>query len=40
MSGRYFIPLYHNPVQWIARWHYVEHPSRHSAYGARLMRGG
>ena len=36
MSGRYFIPLYHNPVQWVARWHYVEHPIRHSAYGARL----
>ena len=36
MSGRYFIPLYHNPVQWVARWHYIEHPTRHSAYGARL----
>lgn len=36
MSGRYFIPLYHNPAQWVARWHYVEHPGRHSAYGARL----
>jgi peptide/nickel transport system substrate-binding protein len=36
MSGHYFIPLYHNPVQWVARWHYVEHPPRHAAYGARL----
>ena len=36
MSGRYFIPLYHNPSQWVARWHYVEHPGRHAAYGARL----
>ena len=36
MSGRYFIPLYHNPGQWVARWHYVEHPETHSVYGARL----
>ena len=36
MSGHYFIPLYHNPGQWVARWHYVEHPETHSLYGARL----
>lgn len=35
MSGQYFIPLYHNPKQWVASWHYVEHSSTHSAYGAR-----
>ena len=36
MTGHYFIPLYHNPNQWVARWHYVEHPEAHSLYGARL----
>lgn len=36
MTGHYFVPLYHNPVQWVAHWHYVEYPARHSAYGARL----
>ena len=36
MSGHYFIPLYHNPNQWVAHWHYVEHPERHSLYGARI----
>lgn len=36
MSGHYFIPLYHNPGQWVARWHYVEHPETHSLYGARI----
>ena len=35
MGGQYFIPLYHNPKQWVASWHYVEQPSNHSAYGAR-----
>ena len=36
MTGHYFIPLYHNPNQWVAHWHYVEHPDRHSLYGARI----
>jgi len=36
MTGHYFIPLYHNPNQWVANWHYVEHPEAHSLYGARL----
>jgi peptide/nickel transport system substrate-binding protein len=36
MNGHYFIPLFHNPGQWVARWHYVEHPETHSLYGARL----
>jgi peptide/nickel transport system substrate-binding protein len=35
MGGHYFVPLYHNPKQWVASWHYVEHSSTHSAYGAR-----
>ena len=36
MSGRYFVPLFHNPKQWVAHWHYVEYPTRHALYGARL----
>ena len=36
MSGHYFVPLFHNPNQWVAHWHYVEHPFEHAAYGARL----
>ena len=36
MAGHYFVPLFHNPDQWVAHWHYVEHPFEHAAYGARL----
>ena len=36
MSGDYFVPLYYNPAQWIARWDYIQHPNKHSLYGARL----
>ena len=36
MGGHYFVPLFHNPKQWVAHWHYVEFPAKHSAYGARL----
>lgn len=36
MAGNYFVPLFHNPNQWVAHWHYVEQPFTHSAYGARL----
>ena len=36
MSGHYFVPLFHNPKQWVAHWHYIEHPGRHATYGARL----
>ena len=36
MSGRYFVPLFHNPKQWVAHWHYVEYPTSHALYGARL----
>lgn len=35
MTGGYFVPLFHNPVQWIAHWHHVKHPYRHTAYGAQ-----
>ncbi len=36
MSGHYFVPLFHNPKQWVAHWHYVEQPFEHAAYGARI----
>lgn len=36
MSGHYFVPLFHNPNQWVAHWHYIEQPFDHAAYGARL----
>ena len=36
MAGHYFVPLFHNPNQWVAHWHYVEHPFEHATYGARL----
>lgn len=34
MSGRYVIPLYHLPKQWLARWPEIERPARLSFYGA------
>ena len=34
MSGRYVIPLYHLPKQWLARWPEIERPSQLSLYGA------
>lgn len=36
MSGHYFVPLFHNPVQWVASWHHIEYPDQQTAYGARL----
>jgi peptide/nickel transport system substrate-binding protein len=36
MSSGYFVPLFHNPVQWVAAWHYVEHTDAHAPYGARV----
>lgn len=33
MSGRYIIPLFHTPKQWIARWKTVERPEKPSLYG-------
>jgi len=36
MTGHYFVPLYHLPHQWVARWHYIGHPFIHSLYGPRL----
>ena len=36
MSGHYFVPLFHNPQQWVASWHHLAFPDQHTAYGARL----
>ncbi|MFT4321120.1 extracellular solute-binding protein [Bartonella bacilliformis] len=36
ISGSYYIPLYHVPEQWIARWSYIKHPSYTPLYGYRL----
>lgn len=36
ISGNYFIPLYHLPNQWVARWNTVQHPDYTSLYGYRI----
>jgi peptide/nickel transport system substrate-binding protein len=33
LSGFYVIPLYHLPVQWVARWTKVKHPEHTSLFG-------
>ncbi len=33
LSGFYVIPLYYPPVQWVARWTRIAHPSRTSLFG-------
>jgi peptide/nickel transport system substrate-binding protein len=33
LSGFYVVPLYHLPVQWVARWTRIEHPKRTSLFG-------
>ncbi|HET7850938.1 MAG TPA: extracellular solute-binding protein [Pseudolabrys sp.] len=33
LSGFYVIPLYHLPVQWVARWKRISHPRRTSLFG-------
>ncbi len=33
LSGFYVVPLYFPPVQWMARWTRIEHPSRTSLFG-------
>jgi peptide/nickel transport system substrate-binding protein len=33
LSGFYVIPLFHLPVQWVARWTRIAHPERTSLYG-------
>ena len=36
LSGRYVIPLYHTPKQWIAAWSHLRQPQESTLYGARL----
>nr|WP_247876696.1 extracellular solute-binding protein [Ochrobactrum sp. CM-21-5] len=36
ISGDYYIPLYHLPYQWVARWNRIGHPERTSLYGYQL----
>ncbi|KXF77415.1 bicyclomycin resistance protein [Paramesorhizobium deserti] len=36
ISGSYYIPLYHLPKQWIARWSRIKHPENPSLYGFQL----
>lgn len=36
ISGDYYIPLYHLPYQWVARWSRIEHPEKTALYGYQL----
>jgi len=36
ISGNYFLPLYHLPNQWVARWSFIEHPAKTPITGFRL----
>jgi peptide/nickel transport system substrate-binding protein len=36
ISGNYYIPLYHQPAQWVARWDRIRHPDKTSLYGYQL----
>lgn len=36
LSGDYYIPLYHLPYQWVARWDRIEHPAKTALYGFQL----
>lgn len=36
ISGNYYIPLYHQPTQWVARWDRIGHPAKTSLYGYQL----
>lgn len=35
MGGHYFIPLFHQNGQWIARWQHIQRPENTSIYGAQ-----
>jgi peptide/nickel transport system substrate-binding protein len=37
LSGRYGIPLYHAPKQWIAAWSFLRQPPRSTLYGTRVQ---
>lgn len=36
ISQHYYLPLYHLPEQWVARWSHIRHPDYTSLYGFRL----
>ena len=36
LSGRYVIPLFFPPAQWVASWKYLEHPGRMPLFGFNL----
>jgi peptide/nickel transport system substrate-binding protein len=36
VSGRYLVPLYHIPDQWVARWKHISHPEKLPLYGYQL----
>jgi peptide/nickel transport system substrate-binding protein len=36
LSGRYVIPLYYAPEQWLAAWRHLRHPPGSTLYGTRL----
>ncbi|PYE86850.1 extracellular solute-binding protein [Phyllobacterium leguminum] len=36
ISGSYYVPLYHLPAQWVARWSRIKHPETTSLYGFQL----
>ena len=37
LSGAYVVPLYHQPMQWVARWKQISHPDVTPVYGAQFQ---
>ena len=37
LSGAYVVPLYHQPMQWVARWKQIRHPDVTPVYGAQFQ---
>ncbi|ATU91736.1 extracellular solute-binding protein [Phyllobacterium zundukense] len=33
ISGNYFVPIYYQPAQWVARWSHIKHPDKTSLNG-------
>jgi peptide/nickel transport system substrate-binding protein len=33
IAGRYTVPLYHAPGEWLARWRHIARPQQTSLYG-------
>lgn len=33
ISGNYFVPIYYQPAQWVARWSHIKHPEKTSING-------